>query len=202
MQQHSDQQLIALYLGGDEVALDILIKRHFRAIYGFVFSYVKNKELAEDITQETFLKVFRNIKKIDKNKSFKSWVYTIAKNTALDYFKKKKSVAFSSFEDATGKNVLMEVLADKAKQPHELAELLEDSSLFLGAIKTLSAKYQQILLMYYYEYLNFREIAEKLQEPINTIKSRHRRGLVLLKQQVYAPQSKFGAYHFNVRKTR
>ncbi len=186
MEQSSDQQLITNYLKGDERSLNLLIGRYTKPMYGFVFSYVKNKEIAEDITQETFLKVFRNIRKVDKNKNFKSWIYTIAKNTTLDFFKKKKSLSFSLFEDATGKNVLVEVLADKAKQPHELSEMSESSSLFLGAIKTLSAKYRQILVMYYYEYFNFREIAEQLGEPINTIKSRHRRGLVLLKKAVVA----------------
>ncbi len=181
MQEYSDQQLISNYLKGDEKSLDLLVKRYLNQIYGFVFKYVNDKEIAEDITQETFLKVWRNLKKVDKNKSFKSWIYTIAKNTALDFLKKKKSVPFSRFERDDGKNILFDVLPDKRLLPDKVSELLELKKAFLSAIAELSIKYKTVLSLYYYQYLNFREISEVLEEPINTIKSRHRRGLVLLK---------------------
>lgn len=91
MQNYTDQQLIAAYLKGDEKSLEILIKRYLNPIYGFAYRYVKDQQNAEDITQETFLKVWKNIKKYDKNKSFKAWIYTIAKNTVLDFIKKEKA---------------------------------------------------------------------------------------------------------------
>ncbi len=187
MTKLTDQELIIKYLKGDDTAFEVLVQRYLNAIYRFVYGYVRDANIAEDVTQDVFLKVWRNAKKIDKNKSFKSWVYTIAKNTALDFLKKKKSVPFSVFETADGKNMLAESVKDHAALPDEISRLLEHRTVFLQAIDQLSQKYQQILRMYYYEYLNFREIAEKLKEPINTIKSRHRRGLVLLKQTI-APQ--------------
>ncbi len=182
MKEYSDQELISNYLKGDEKSLDALVRRYLAPIYGFVQSYVNNKEMAEDITQETFLKVWRNAKHIDQTKNFKSWLYTIAKNTALDFLKKKKSVPFSHFENEEGKNILLDLVPDKALLPSEISEARRSRELFLEAIKNLSAKYYTVLWLYYYQYLNFREIAECLQEPINTIKSRHRRGLVLLKK--------------------
>jgi len=182
--QLTDQELIVKYLKGDDASFEVLVQRYLNSIYRFVYGYVRDANIAEDVTQDVFLKVWRNAKKIDKNKSFKSWVYTIAKNTALDFLKKKKSVPFSVFETNDGKNMLAESVKDHAPLPDEMSRLLEHQTVFLQAIDQLSEKYKQILRMYYYEYLNFREIAEKLKEPINTIKSRHRRGLVLLKQRV------------------
>ncbi len=140
--------------------------------------------MAEDITQETFLKVWRNIKKIDKEKNFKSWIYTIAKNTALDAIKKKKAVPFSQFEYQDGKNALTEKLVDPNLLPIKLSQSRESQTYFLAAIKNLSEKYRLVLSYYYYQGLNFREIAETLKESINTIKSRHRRGLQMLKKSM------------------
>mgnify|MGYP001575165755 FL=1 len=106
----------------------------------------------------------------------------MAKNTALDFLKKKKAVPFSSFEKEDGKNVLIETLAAKSASPQRASELLEDKKTFKKAIGRLSVKYKTVLSLYYYQYLNFREISEVLKEPINTIKSRHRRGLAELKK--------------------
>ncbi len=182
MQSCSDKQLINHYLQGDEKSLEFLVKRYLKPIYGFVFRQVRDKEIAEDITQETFLKVWRNIKKINKNKNVKSWIFTIAKNTTLDFFKKKKSIPFSSFETKAGKNYVLETLADNLLLPDKVSESLEAKQAFMEAVEKLSSKYRAIFSLYYYQYFNFREIAEILKEPINTIKSRHRRGILLLKE--------------------
>lgn len=184
MNQFTDHQLIQRYLLGDEKSFDILVERYMRPIYGFVYKYVRDKDVAEDITQDVFLKVFRHIKKIDPHKSFKSWMYTIAKNTALDFLKKKKAIPLSAFQTAEGNNILVDKLQDTKKLPDVLSQMLENKNIFLLAIKNLSEKYQSVLYLYYYQYLNFREIAQALKEPINTIKSRHRRGLLLLKSSV------------------
>lgn len=184
MNQKTDHVLISEYLAGDQKAFEVLVMRHMGAIYRFVYGYVKDSQVAEDITQDVFVKVWKNVKKIDSQKNFKSWMYMIAKNTTLDFFKKKKALPFSLFENGEGKNMLTESVTDSKLLPIEESVLLENKDIFLSSINSLSEKYKRILMMYYYEYLNFREIAEKLEEPINTIKSRHRRGLILLKQQI------------------
>ena len=88
---YSDEQLINNYLKGDEKSLEILIHRYLKPIYNFVYRYVNNKQEAEDVTQEVFVKTWRNLKKFKRNKSFKTWIFSIAKNTAIDSFKKKKT---------------------------------------------------------------------------------------------------------------
>jgi RNA polymerase sigma-70 factor (ECF subfamily) len=176
----TDHELIERYLKGDEKSFEVLVARYTDVLYRFVLTYVKDRQVAQDIVQSAFLKVWRNVKKIDKTKNFKSWIYAITKNTALDSIKSKKAVPFSNFQDDKGKNVLVEKLLDNSILPDQLAMASESTRTFKQAIKQLSSKYQEVLNLYYYQYLNFREISEELQESINTIKSRHRRGLILL----------------------
>lgn len=186
MPSFTDHQLVVRYLKGDQKSFDVLVARYMDPMYRFVYGYAGDTQMAQDITQEVFVKVFKNIKKVDKNKNFKSWIYTIAKNTALDFLKKKKSIPFSQFETFEGKNYLTEKIADHELLPDKISESLESKKQFLTAIEKLSFKYQQVLTLYYYKELNFREIAEFLREPINTIKSKHRRGVMLLKKVVGA----------------
>src|SRR5581483_2043814 len=184
MQSYTDKELIERYKKGDERSLELLIARYMDQIYGFVYSLISIQQSAEDITQEVFLKVWKNAKNIDQSKNFKSWLFTIAKNTTLDAVKKKKAIPFSLFENSEGKNVLIDMLGDETQAADMLARSRETNSIFLAAIKQLSRRYQVVLDLYYYQYLNFREIAEKLKEPLSTIKSRHRRGLSMLKELV------------------
>ncbi len=179
-----EYQLIRQYLKGDEKAFSVLLEHYMTPIYRFVFTYVNNAETAEDITQEVFLKVWRNLKKMDETKNFKSWIYTVAKNTALDFLKKKKSIPFSRFEQEDGTNVLMNTISDDAILPDKAAELLFNRAEVYNIVNKLSEKYRLVLTLYYYKYLNFREIADFLKEPISTIKSRHRRGLAMLKKLI------------------
>lgn len=85
IENQDDNQLIAEYLQGREQALEILINKYLGQIYGFVYRLVGKPEEAEDITQEVFVKVWRSLKKFDKEKSFKPWLFKIAKNTAMDF---------------------------------------------------------------------------------------------------------------------
>lgn len=184
MEQFTDHQLVGRYLKGDERSFDILVERYLNSIHRFVMGYVKDSQAAQDVTQEVFLKLLKHIKRVDARKSFSSWMYTIAKNTALDFLKKKKSIAFSQFTQPDGNNVLIDTLADRSQSALGSAQSQELHKTMLGAISNLSSKYHQVLMLYYYHYLNFREIAAVLKQPINTIKSRHRRAIVLLKKEL------------------
>jgi len=162
---YSDQQLMAAYLAGDNEALEILIKNYLKPIYNFVYRYIGNVQGAEDITQETFIKVWQNLKKFDQNKKFKTWIFQIAKNTCFDFLKKKKLILVSDFHN-------FQMAVNPAPCAVEINSLLEQ----------LPLKYRLILFLRYNDHFTFREIAETLGEPLNTIKSRHRRALIMLKK--------------------
>jgi len=185
MEKHSDQQLISAYLKGDEKSLEVLIKRYLKQIYGFTYKYVRDAQNAEDITQEVFVKVWKNIRKFNKQKDFKPWIYAIAKNTSLDFLKKKKPLLFSEMEN--GKNAFVENIRDKSLLPDKIAEQLDINKILISEMNKLSAKYRLVLSLYYNDCFNFREIAKILGESLNTVKSRHRRGLILLRELISSP---------------
>jgi len=178
----TDQQIISDYLKGDNKSLEILIKRYLRPIYGFVYKYAGNVQEAEDITQDVFIKVWRNLKKPalhriysgagfnPKQGSFKTWIFSIAKNTCIDWLRKKKTISLSEIE--TGES-------DNFFEHASISQLLE------SATEKLLPKYQTVLSLYYNDDLNFREIAERLKESPNTVKSRHRRALIMLKKNLF-----------------
>ena len=162
--------------------MEELVKQYLKPIYGFVFYYAKNRADAEDLTQEVFLRVWKNFKKIDPEKNLKAWLFRIAKNTALDWLKKKKAVPFSNFEDAEGDNPVLDQLTDPAPLPDELFARADLAEQLNAALAKLPENQREVLTLYYLGQLNLPEIAESLKQPLNTIKSRHRRGLIALRQ--------------------
>ncbi|MFA5124415.1 MAG: sigma-70 family RNA polymerase sigma factor [Patescibacteria group bacterium] len=184
MFQRIDEKSVADYLSGDEKALEELVAKYFKAVYGFIFGYVKNQDEAEDLTQVTFIKVWRGIRRFNHQKSFKVWLFTIAKNTALDYLKKKKPLNFSAFENDEGDNVLAETLADPGPLPDEIFERNDLSRLLGEAINSLPSRYQPIIRLYHIDGFSLLEIAEITGQPLNTVKSQHRRALLLLRDDL------------------
>jgi len=177
----SDQQLVSDYFLGDEKSLELLFGRYLKPIYSFVCRYIGGGQDAEDVTQEAFVKVWKNLKNFDQQKSFKTWIFSIAKNTALDFLKKKKAIPFSEFENEEGENIITETLADPSPLPHEFLEKAGMAQALTSAMEKLSPKYRMVLFLRYNDHFSFREIAESLDEPLPTITSRHRRALIMLR---------------------
>lgn len=174
-----DKNLIQQYLKGDANALEILIARYLKMIYSFVYKNVGSPADAEDITQEVFVKVWKNIKKFDQDKNFKPWIFQIAKNTSIDFLRKKKSIPFSRFENEKGQNPMVDNIA---AVPVNLLEKLSDKNTVLAAMQCLTDKEQKVINLRHNEGMSFKEIAEIFQESINTVKSRYRRSLANLKK--------------------
>ena len=170
----SDEQLVINYLKGDEKSLEVLIKRYLKPIYNFAFQFVGNSPEAEDITQEVFVKMWRNLKKFNRQKKFKTWIFAIAKNTGLDFLRKKKKLSTLSLEEYF-------YLSDLSSSPKEIFEKENLKEKIQEAIEKLSLKTKEILNLYYIEGFNLREIGEILEESINTVKSKHRRAIAKLK---------------------
>lgn len=179
-----EQILIENYFKGDQKAFEALMHLYLKPIYNFAYWYSGDAAGAEDIAQEVFVKVWRNLKKFDHTKSFKTWIFAIAKNTALDFLKKKKAVPFSAFDNKEGENIITETLADPAPLPPELFARKELAQMLERAIASLAPKYREVLLLRYQEHLAFREIADVLHEPLDTVKSRYRRACIMVKKIV------------------
>lgn len=182
MDNDSDEKLAEKFLQGEEKALEILISRYLKIIYNFCYRYTGDINAAEDATQETFVKVWKNLKRFDKNKKFRTWIFQIAKNTCIDFLRKKKSIPFSRFEDEEGNNSFIDNFTDNSPLPDEIFGKKDLGEFLDKSLDRLSINNKMTMCLYYKDGFNFREIAEILNEPIDTIKSRHRRGLIVLRK--------------------
>ena len=182
MKKYSDEELISKYLKGDEKALVILIERYLRPIYSFTCRLVGDRREAEDVTQEVFIKVWRNLNKFKPEYKFKTWVFNIAKNASFDFLRKKKSIPFSILEDKEGKSSFLNKLADPAPLASEIIERKDIAKILTFALEKISPKYRTVLFLRYNDHFTFREIAESIGEPLHTVKSRHRRAIIILKE--------------------
>ena len=178
--EKTDDQLITEYLGGEETAFALLVTRHLKRVYNFAYRLSDNAEDAEDIAQETFLKAWRNLKKYQHGRSFKAWLFRIAHNTAIDLLRKKKEYMLSSFENEEGENPLLDNLMDPEPLPDQLVERAEDKKLVDSLLDKLSPLYREVLLLRYNDHFTFEEIGEALGKSIHTVKSQHRRALIIL----------------------
>lgn len=186
MKKYSDEELIANYLEGDEKALVILIERYLKPIYSFTCRLVGDRREAEDVTQEVFIKVWRNLKKFKPGYKFKTWVFSIAKNSSFDFLRKKKAIPFSILEDEDGKSSFLDKLVDSAPLASEIIERKDIAKILTSALEKISPKYRTVLFLRYNDHFTFREIAESIGEPLHTVKSRHRRAIIVLKKLLTA----------------
>ncbi len=178
----NDQGLVSDYLDGDEESLKLLISTHLPSVYNFTYGLCGNKQDAEDIAQETFLKVWKNLRKYKPEQGFKTWLFSIARNTTIDLMRKRKNFVFSDFEFEDGKNRVEYKLADENPLADELSIQKEDKKVLTEAMEKLSPAQKTTLIMYYTEELTFKEIGEVLEKPLDTVKSQHRRALIRLRQ--------------------
>jgi len=144
----------------------------------------ENKQAAEDITQETFIKVWKKIKKYNPDKNFKTWLFTIARNTAIDWLRKKRNLVFSNFENNEGENYLENELVDPNPLPDKILTQTEDQEFVEKLLQQLAPIYREVLILRYNNDLTFEEIAEILDKPLDTVKSQHRRALIILRKLI------------------
>ena len=172
--------LISESLAGDEKAFEELLSPYLSPVYSFVLSLTHDVSMAEDVTQETCIKVWKHLNRFDAEKSFKTWIFAIAKNTAFDALKKKRDLPFSTFvsgESEDAGELWSERIADEAPLVDEILARAESVELLEQKLQTLPEGFQRILRLRYQEDFSLSEIAEILGEPYNTVKSRHGRAL-------------------------
>lgn len=184
MKAYSDEQLVASYLRGNSNALNFLIERYLRRIYNFVAKYIGNAKEAEDLTQEIFLKAWKSLKKFDSQKSFKTWLFSIARNVCIDYLRRKKIVTFSTLENDDDSESFSDKIVDKSISVVEKITQQELKKEMGKYLLRLSEANRTVLILHYNQQLAFREIAELLGESLDTIKSRHRRALQYLRRLI------------------
>lgn len=173
LHSQTDQQLIHLYLRGNEKGLEELINRHKARIYTSIFLLVKDSHLAEDLFQDTFIKVIKTLKKGKYNEEgkFLPWVVRIAHNLVIDYFRKEKRTPIITNNEGFD---IFDVL-------HFYDENIEDRLLreqtyrdLRSLIHRLPDTQKEVLIMRHYGEMSFRDIAEVTDVSINTALGRMR----------------------------
>lgn len=177
-----DEELISKYNNGDEDSLRILIDRYTNHIYNFSVRFIGVNN-TPDIVQDVFIKVWKNMGKFDISKSsFKTWLFTIARNTITDYLRKKKMKVFSELNKEDEE--FTETIEDEALLQDEVIERLEDKEYLNSLLDKLPNNYKEVLILYYQEEMTFAEIGESVGKPLNTVKSWHRRALIKLREEI------------------
>ena len=182
---NNDDDLVKEYLEGNQGSFKVLAEKYTPSIYNFSVYFV-GLLYAPDIVQDVFIKVWKNIKKFDNSKAnFKTWIFTIARNTITDYLRKKKMIPFSSLD--SDEEFFTDSIEDDVILPDESLSKLEDKELLNKLLDKIPVQYREVLILYYQEEMTFSEIGQLLGKPLNTVKSYHYRALLLLKE-MFAPK--------------
>ena len=186
----TDEEIILLYKNGQREAFKGLINRYTSPLYNFI-ARIADRNNASDIVQEIFIKVWKNINNFDSKKaSFKTWIFTIARNTATDFLRKKKILSFSDIEKNSGKDEnafnksFSENIPDENLLPDEVLQKLEDNELLNKTLKKLPPDYREVLILHYQEEMTFSEIGKIINKNLNTVKSQHRRAILELRKML------------------
>lgn len=180
---HEESSLIIAYRAGDETAFTRLIERHTRAVYNLSLRILQDPARAEDVTQETFIKAWKHFDRFEFGRSFRTWILTIAHRSAIDHLRKKRAFPFSllTTRGPGEDHEFADTLPSPDASPLDISILNEDTERLRQSLDHLSPSAREVLYLHYNEGLTFDEIGDVLGEPLNTVKSRHRRALLSLR---------------------
>ena len=179
----SDEDLIERFQRGDVYAFDLIVKRYKEQLLNFVYRFVGNQEEAEDIVQETFLRVYRKRKAYKRIAKFSTWIYTIAGNLSRTELRRRKrrklfSVTDMGFEDRDYE------ISDEGYNPENKVDGVIQEEIIHNEIKNLSPKFREVIILRDVQELSYEEISKIIKVPIGTVKSRVNRGRLKLQSQL------------------
>ena len=178
----SDEQLIALYVGGLNEAFDEILERHKDRIFMYILSIVKDEDLANDLFQETFVKTIMNIKegRYTENGKFAAWLTRVAHNIIIDHYRQQRTAKIQSTDNAD-LNILnrKELCEDTVEDEMISLQIRAD---IRRLIRALPHAQREVLLMRYYKNLSFKEISELTKVSINTALGRMRYALINMRR--------------------
>jgi RNA polymerase sigma-70 factor, ECF subfamily len=186
--QRTDEEIVINYLNGNKDAFTEIVNRYLKLIYNFIYRFVGNQKEAEDITQEVFLKAWKSLNKFDTKKSFRTWIFTIAKNTSIDYLRKRKDVPISIFDNEDGENFVENNLVDEELKPDEIFALAQNKIHIEKIMNELTIMQKQVIILKYMSEMSLSEVAEIMKIPVDTAKSHHRRALTKMRKSLHAPK--------------
>lgn len=191
-----EKALIKAAAGGDVKAFEALIEEHKKTVYNISYRMSGNYDDAMDMSQEIFIKLFKNIGKFRGKSKFSTWVYRIATNTCLDEMRKiKNKTAYSlDSEIETDEGSFTAELEDKSPTPEDALQAVEIKDAINEALKRLSDDHRQVVILRDIQNMSYDEIAVILNCSVGTVKSRLSRGRRALQKILLENRELFEAY--------
>ena len=181
--QATDVEIMSDVAAGDTEAYGSIVNRYRGRLHSFVFRFVNDRETAEDIVQETFLRAFRKRKEYRAIANFSTWLFTIAGNLAKSELRRRKRWRFLSVHKDDDSDTGFE-LPDESYLPDRMTESSLIDGQIQSAIQSLPANYRQVILLRDVEGMSYQEIAEIIKSPVGTVKSRVNRARLRLQQKL------------------
>ncbi len=180
----TDYELVQEFINGNQNSIEILIHRHKSKLYTYILLTVKNEQLAEDIFQDTFIKVINSLKagKYRDNGRFLSWVIRISHNLIIDHYRKEKQLNTLSNDDYETDIFNSKKMSDKTIEDTIIQGQIESD--IRNLVEKLPDDQKQVILMRHYGGLSFKEIAEQTDVSINTALGRMRYALINLRKLI------------------
>ncbi len=183
MTERSDEDLMLAYKKGDPAAFEVLLKRHEKGVYGFALRFLNSRAMAEDVTQESFLRVIRASAGYKASASFRNYLYRIVRNLCLDLLRKKAKEG-----QETGKGLDLERLIDSIPDVNPGPELHTDARqtrlALYKALQSLPAEQREVFLLKEIKDMKLQDVAKVTGTNLNTVKSRLRYALFSLREQL------------------
>ena len=173
----NDQELVKSYVGGNELAVQFLLEKHQSQIFHYILSKIKNRDLSNDIFQDTFIKVIRTLKSGNYNEEgkFLPWVMRIAHNLVIDHFSRESKVRFVSESSSSSDEFnVFSLIKDDGLNVEQQMSKNELEAQVANFIDYLPENQNDILVMRIYQDMSFKEIAELKDISINTALGRMR----------------------------
>lgn len=187
----SDEELVERFQHGDTSAFDILVRRWERKLQGAIYRLVGPGEDVRDLSQETLLKAYRGLRTFKKEARFSSWLYQIALNVCRDRMRRTRGKSHVSFDELSEAGETASGGAGPSAL--DLIEARDLSRQVAAAVAALPEEQREVVVLKEYQGLTFLEIAEALDVPLSTVKTRLYRGLGQLRQQLVRQGIRGGA---------
>jgi len=178
----SDYELVQEFVNGRSSAIEVLIRRHQKRVYSYIYLLVKKQDVAEDIFQETFIKVIKSLKEgkyVDANR-FVSWILRIAHNLIIDHFRREKQSKMISKDDYETDILNHPQYSDKNIEEEVVFEQVMSD--VRNLIDQLPDDQKEVVMLRYYADLSFKEIAEQTNVSINTALGRMRYAIINMRK--------------------
>jgi RNA polymerase sigma-70 factor (ECF subfamily) len=167
-----DAQIVRQVLRGKREVFAVLLERYQKPIFNFIYRFYGNYDLAQELTQETFLRSYQFLKSYDTKRKFSTWLYAVAKNLCIDELKKQKSAREIPLEDAMGAVDRREAAEGAGSDQRGSCIKKEENFRLLEALQELPSAARTVLLLHYFQGLSYQEIGEALSLPVSTVKIR------------------------------